>query len=101
MHQGRFCSHYVVVMKMSVEQIAHGFVSPLANLCNVLARHGGQETGVNDENLPVANNHRGISTGVAVIQIVVLDAVNALRQLGYLTPVGICGFAECWTNSDQ
>jgi hypothetical protein len=69
---GRKCFHVgfvaviVIVMKMGIEQIGDGFVGPLANLRDILARQRRQVTGVHDENAPAANNHRRVAAGIAV-----------------------------------
>ena len=41
------------------------------------------------EHLPVADNDRGISAGIARSRVLVLDGVHALRQLGDLSLSGI------------
>jgi hypothetical protein len=82
----------VVIVEMSIEQITHGLVRPLANLRDILARQRGQVTGVNYKNYAVTNHNGGISAGTAVIHV--LDAVNAFCQPRYLSLIAIWRSAE-------
>ena len=70
----------VVVVKVRVEHEADGPVGPLANLRDVFAGCGGQETGIDDEHLAFADDHRGVAAGKAVAWVLVLDLINAVGQ---------------------
>jgi hypothetical protein len=72
-------------MKMGDEQITHWLVGPLPNLCDILTGEGWPVTGVDHENFSVTDNHGGIPARIAVIQVFVLDGVNAIRQSSNLS----------------
>jgi len=59
-------------------------VGPLANLCDILPRERWVVRRVHDKDLPVPNNHRGISA----VPKRVLDGVHAIRQQGDLSLIG-------------
>jgi hypothetical protein len=91
----------VVVVEMSVEQVTHGFVRPLANLCDIFQRGRCAVTGVDDEDLSLSNNHRRVSAGVAVIQVLVLDGIHAIRELGDSSLVGFRRIGKRRTGGHQ
>jgi hypothetical protein len=88
----------VIVVEMGIEQITHGLIGPLPDLCDVFAREGWLVTGVHDKNLPLPNDHRRISVDVAVSRTLVLDGVHAIREPGDFPFIGI---AEYWAGRYQ
>jgi hypothetical protein len=89
MHRDRFIPIIVIVVKMSVKQITDRLVRPLADFCDIFLRRRWPVTGVDDKDLSLPNNYGRISAGASVIQILMLDGVDAIRQLGDSSLVGI------------
>src|SRR5438445_283467 len=71
----------VVIVKMRIEQIAHGFVSPLANLCDVFTRLGRQEAAINYEDLSFTDDDGSVT---AWRPAPMFNLIHAFSQLCYV-----------------
>ena len=71
----------VVIVKMGIEQIAHGFVSPLANLCDVFTRLGRQEAAIHYKDLPFTDDDGSVT---AWRPTAMFNLIYAIGQLCYV-----------------
>src|SRR5262249_39528131 len=68
----------VIVVEVCIQYEGNGLVSPLANLRDVLASGRRQKATVDNQHLPLANDHGGVAACV----LPVLDLVDAFGEPG-------------------
>jgi hypothetical protein len=65
-----------------IYQVRDWFARPFADLLNIRACGRGQEAGVHDENIFVADDDRSVALRECVGSVRVADFINVVRQLG-------------------
>src|ERR1051325_741767 len=85
----------VVVVPVSVQEIANGLLRPLTDLSDVLASRGWEIAGVHDQDRIGADDDGGVALRKLVRRVGMADLVNALRQLSDGALLGSYGIRQC------
>jgi hypothetical protein len=90
----------VIVVKVCVQHEADRSVGPLPDLGNVFTRGRGQKAGVYDEDLPVADDHRGVAATIAGV-LNFIHTVGQLRHFSLVLPPQRGGSGKSDPNDSQ